>query len=285
MSLQLQEIAAGTGWRARRFICQAGPEDAPFEEQHGSVSIAIVTRGSFEYRSEGGTATLVPGALLLGNPGQCYRCAHHHGRGDDCIAFQYDPEFWEETLAARPAAGPARFKNPSHPPDWVLTRLLAEIESATAIPDARAMEELAIRLSQATLARHAGTTAEAPATARDHRRVGALARWIEEAALAGEEEGLGLADLARQAGMSRFHLLRLFRQVTGQTPHQFLLRLRMHRAALSLRNGDHGIATIAFEAGFGDLSTFNRQFRRVFGTTPGAFRKGCAATPFRVDRA
>ena len=53
------------------------------------------------------------------------------------------------------------------------------------------------------------------------------------------------------------------------TPYQFVLRTRLHRAAVRLRT-DRTIAVsaIAFDAGFNDLSTFNRRFRRVMGATP-----------------
>jgi len=64
-------LASGPGWRVEDVICSAGPDDPRFEEQHGSVCVAAVTRGTFEYRTPDGRATLVPGALMLGNPGAC----------------------------------------------------------------------------------------------------------------------------------------------------------------------------------------------------------------------
>jgi AraC-like DNA-binding protein len=78
--------------------------------------------------------------------------------------------------------------------------------------------------------------------------------------------------LARDVGMSPYHLLRIFRQVVGMTPHQYVLRTRLHRAAARIRRTDEPIAAIAFDVGFGDLSTFNHRFRRVMGLTPSAYR-------------
>jgi AraC-like DNA-binding protein len=74
--------------------------------------------------------------------------------------------------------------------------------------------------------------------------------------------------------MSPYHFLRTFREVTGATPHQYLLHTRLQRAATRLRCSDDSIASIAAEAGFGDLSTFNRRFRRLLGTRPGDYRTG-----------
>ena len=56
------------------------------------------------------------------------------------------------------------------------------------------------------------------------------------------------------------------------TPHQYVLRTRLHRAAVRLRRSDETISAIAFDAGFSDLSTFNRRFRRLMGASPGAYR-------------
>jgi AraC-like DNA-binding protein len=72
--------------------------------------------------------------------------------------------------------------------------------------------------------------------------------------------------------MSPFHFLRTFQRVAGLTPHQFVLRTRLHRAALQLRRTQDAISTIAFDAGFNDLSTFNRRFKRLMGVTPSAWR-------------
>ena len=83
---------------------------------------------------------------------------------------------------------------------------------------------------------------------------------------------LNLADLAREASMSRYHFLRTFRHVVGLTPHQFILRTRLHTAAVELRRSVRPILDIALDAGFADLSTFNRRFRATMGVTPGAYR-------------
>lgn len=73
--------------------------------------------------------------------------------------------------------------------------------------------------------------------------------------------------------MSAYHFLRTFRNLVRMTPHQYLLHVRMNRAAVRLRLSDEPISSIAYEAGFNDLSTFNRRFRRLIGASPGAYRK------------
>ena len=73
--------------------------------------------------------------------------------------------------------------------------------------------------------------------------------------------------------MSSYHFLRTFRQVTGMTPHQYVLHTRLVRAARRLRASAEPVSMIAFEAGFNDLATFNRRFRRLIGVTPSIFRR------------
>jgi AraC-like DNA-binding protein len=93
---------------------------------------------------------------------------------------------------------------------------------------------------------------------------------------AGPEETYTLAGLASQAAMSPYHFLRTFRQVVGLAPHQYLLRNRLHRAALRLKRSRDDVSSIAFDSGFNDLSTFNRRFKKVMGMNPGAYRAGAS---------
>src|SRR5262249_21877107 len=105
---------------------------------------------------------------------------------------------------------------------------------------------------------------------RDQRRISGSVRRMAENAQ--EPDRLSLATLASEAAMSRYHFLRTFRQVVGMTPHQFVLRTRLHRAAVRLRRSDAPGSTIAFDAGFHDLSTFNRSLHRLAGASPSVYR-------------
>ena len=79
--------------------------------------------------------------------------------------------------------------------------------------------------------------------------------------------------------MSPYHFLRVFRAVAGVTPHQYVMRTRLRRAAVALATNEEPIADIAFAHGFGDLSTFVTTFRRVFGAAPRAYRAAHARSP------
>lgn len=161
------------------------------------------------------------------------------------------------------------FPVPRLPPLAALMPLLAADEAARDNGNDAAFEELALRLAGAVASMLAGSGAAATAASpRDERRITRVLRHIEAAA----EEKLTLADLARDAAMSPYHFLRTFRGLVGLTPHQFLLRTRLHRAAVRLRRSREPVSVIALDAGFNDLSTFNRRFRRLMGANPTRYR-------------
>jgi AraC-like DNA-binding protein len=262
-------LASGRGWQVKDILCRAGPETAAFEEQHGAIAIAAVSEGTFQYRSSLGAAVLTPGAVMLGAPGVCFECGHEHGVGDRCTSFHFAPAVWEEIVAAVPGAKQSRVTRPQLPPLEILAPLFAEAEAARDEDDGEAFEEIALRLAGAVV----GILADAPKrarepSARDIKRVTAIVRTLA----AQPEESYTLTGLASQAAMSPYHFLRTFRQVVGLAPHQYLLRNRLHRAALRLKRSKDEISAIAFAAGFNDLSTFNRRFKKVMGVNPGAYR-------------
>jgi len=269
MAISAQSLASGTGWRVQDVVCDHGPRDRAFTEEHADTAIAAVMEGSFQYRTQAGSALLVPGALLLGNAGGCFECGHEHAQGDRCLAFHFTPAFFESIAAGVPGVRKARFSCASVPPAGELVGVLAEAEVARDERDSVALEELATRLAGAVLTITSGGVASARRpSVRDERRITMAVRRIEAQA----DEHLGLNALACGAAMSPYHFLRTFRQATGMTPHRYVLHTRLHRAAQRLRASADPISMIAFEAGFNDLATFNRRFRRLIGMTPSAFR-------------
>ena len=86
-------------------------------------------------------------------------------------------------------------------------------------------------------------------------------------------QDLSVEALARQIGFSPYHFARLFRQTTGESPHQFVLRQRIKRAQRLLAEGGMPLAHVAVESGFADQSHLTRAFKRQLGLTPRAYRR------------
>lgn len=112
---RLSELASGQGWILSDVVCEAGPRNRPFEEQHLLTSVTIVVSGSFQYRSSTGSEMMTPGSLLLGNAGDCFCCGHEYGIGDRCTSFAYTPEFLERVVEIGSSGRPG-FPVPRIPP-------------------------------------------------------------------------------------------------------------------------------------------------------------------------
>ena len=234
--------------------------------------MAVVIRGTFNYRSTHGAAVLAPGSLMLGNSGACFECGHEHSVGDHCVSFQCSPEVFESVAAGVPGNRYRHFTAPRVPLLPALLPLVAAAESLrTAAADCDELHELTLQLAGGVCrALSDDPRAQRAPNDRDKKRVAAALRRIEiESA-----QKLSLNELAEDAAMSSFHFLRVFEQVVGVTPAQYILRTRLRRAAVQLQASDESIGVIAGECGFTDLSTFNRQFRRVMGLSPRALRNG-----------
>lgn len=269
MSQSARTLASGPGWWVADIVCTSAAGDRPFEEEHGSYCIAAVTAGTFRYRSRHGAALMTPGSLLLGNAGTCFECGHEHGRGDRCLSFHFSPAFLEDILAAVPGSQRLGFDASHLPPLQKLAPLLADAEASREAGNAAELEEISVRLAGSVTA----LLTDAPKTrasisSRDEKRVAQAVHLIETDA----ERPISLTDLAEETATSPFHFLRSFRAVAGMTPYQFLLKTRLHRAAIRLRTTDEPVSAIAFGAGFNDLSTFNRRFKRMMGKAPAAYR-------------
>lgn len=86
-------------------------------------------------------------------------------------------------------------------------------------------------------------------------------------------EQISLETLSREAGFSRFHLLRLFKKAYGETPYRRLTRLRLQCACAQLRTTTKSVTEIAFACGYENSSHFASAFRRELGVAPSEYRR------------
>ena len=259
------------GWTVSDVVCTCGPDDRPFEERHSRFSIAIVTAGTFQYRSALGRVLMTPGSLLLGSAGQCFECGHAHGRGDRCVSFWYDADYLERIAADAGHRGELRFAAVRVPPIRALSAVVSHTSAGLIGADV-SWEELAIRLVSSVVRLTSDRPSASPAPPGAEARITRVLRTMERQ----RTLPLKLSSLAREAGLSPFHFLRTFERVTGVTPHQYLRRVRLRDAAVRLKTERVNILDIALDSGFGDVSNFNRSFRDEYGVSPRRFRSAAA---------
>ncbi len=262
-------MAATTLWQSDAltvidYRCDAGPHGAPFVERHGGFDLAYVRKGSFGYRTRGQAFELVAGAILVGHPGDEFLCTHDHVVGDECLSFQLSP-----ALVEMVGGRAERWRSGALPPLAELMVLGELAEAVAAGASDLALDEAGMALAARFVEIVADRTPRPyVASERDRRRAVDAALWIDERATA----AVDLAQVADAAGLSAFHFLRLFANVLGVTPHQYLVRSRLRRAARLLADEDRAITDVAYDVGFGDLSNFVRTFHRAAGVSPRGFR-------------
>jgi AraC family transcriptional regulator len=84
---------------------------------------------------------------------------------------------------------------------------------------------------------------------------------------------LSLKEIAAASFLSPFHFSRLFKKLTGASPHAYLATLRSRRAQLLLAETDLSVTEISSRVGYATSSHFTKAFRQATGLTPRAFRK------------
>lgn len=98
-------------------------------------------------------------------------------------------------------------------------------------------------------------------------------RTIKELVYARMEDELTLIEMAQAVELSPAHFSRMFRESTGETPHQFVLRQRVERAREMLREAEMRVLDVAVACGFKTQQHFARIFRRMCGASPSEYRR------------
>jgi AraC family transcriptional regulator len=159
-------------------------------------------------------------------------------------------------------------------PDPVTSRLLlsaADVLEGNEALDALFRQQLTDLLATRLLAAHAGSpTTFQPA-------LGGLApntllRAIERLR-SDSDADVSLAALASDAGLSRFHFCRAFKQSTGLSPHAWLRQHRLEQAMNMLRDTDASVVSVAAALGYASQTAFAAAFRRLTGETPSDWRR------------
>jgi AraC family transcriptional regulator len=159
-------------------------------------------------------------------------------------------------------------------PDPITARLLlsaADVMDGSEALDTLFRQQLTDLLATRLLVAHAGSpTTFKPVVGGLSPK--ALHRAIERLR-ADSDADVSLAALASDAGLSRFHFCRAFRDSTGLSPHAWLRQYRLEQAMNMLRDTDASIVAVAAELGYASQTAFAAAFRRLTGETPSDWRR------------
>jgi AraC-like DNA-binding protein len=242
-----------------RFLQQQFPAHS-----HDAYLIGLTTEGAEEFIQARSQGVSLPGQIRLIEPGVI-----HSGGPPQGGTWSYEAIYVPPALLAAAAGSaehaPPRFTNPviDDPALAVSLRSLFELLDGPSEPLER--HALFIGVMRDLCAGHATFSPEREQPG-EHRGVARARAYLDANALA----KIPLDVLARESGLSKFHLLRVFRDRTGLTPWQYQVNLRLDRARRLLQCGEPA-SQVADACGFVDQSHFTRIFRTVVGVTPAVY--------------
>lgn len=235
---------------------------------HDTWSIGVVEQGAHRTRFRGTDVTVNAGQIIVLSPGEV-----HTGEPVDDDGWAYrmmylTPEWCADLIAASGSPAP-HFAHAAISD----TALAAAIRNAHVALEAGADElhtETLLSVAIGTLFSRYAAVDLGPARL-DPPAIGRVIDYLH----ANLKQRVRLADLAAIAGLSGYHLVRVFGRSVGLPPYKYLEQLRVERAKELLRAGDP-ISGVAYDTGFADQSHFTRRFKRVVGVPPGQYARAVA---------
>jgi AraC family transcriptional regulator len=153
----------------------------------------------------------------------------------------------------------------------LLERTASDAIQGSAALDALFRHQLNDLLATRLLAAHAGSAAVFQPALGGLAPI-ALRRAIERLR-SDDDTDVSLAALASDAGLSRFHFCRAFKESTGLSPHAWLRQHRLEQAMDLLRNTDDAVVSIAAALGYASQTAFAAAFKKLTGETPSDWRR------------
>ena len=232
---------------------------------HDTFGIGVVLQGvSMMFGPEEDERLMIPGRVALLNPGMV-----HTGEalGGKPMAYRmmYLDQSWIRQLAAEMRDGDdtaPEFVRPIVPSERLCHRILAFHHLVLGGAERLEKQSAMFSLFGELLSGHAEVRWHG-ASGRESRAV----RLTKEYLADNVTRKICLDELSEIAGLSRYHLLRVFKDAVGLPPHAFQTQRRIQIASRMLLSG-RPIADVALETGFSDQSHFTRAFKQVMGITP-----------------
>lgn len=243
---------------------------------HEAYAIGVFVSGSYRLRCAGVEHLTAPGSVVALPPGVIHSGMPAAGDGWTTRMFYPDEQLFRELVEVGGAKWNASFADVLID-DPALSQMMTTAHEILMTGPSLEGEELLLE-AFALLMRRYGTTPNRRKTSRTAIGVGmdVVRDYIHD----NVTNPIRLSTLANIAGVSPYHLIRVFGREFGVSPYAYVKQLRVVHAQRMLREG-LSATEVAFAVGFSDQSHLNRAFKAMLGVTPGAFARACSATDER----
>ncbi|BAN48037.1 AraC family transcriptional regulator [Metapseudomonas resinovorans] len=279
MTLELNDTS-GSDWIHVRRDQDTGIESlhAHFQghaydpHDHDELLVGVTFQGVQQFNCHKAVHTSTPGSAMLIEPG-----ALHDGHAPDEEGFTYGmlyiPQAYVSGMTERLGLGDASNLQAAFQhtlsDDAQLIGAIHQAFLAIHNGEGRLARDQSLDHLLGLLSRH--LCLRAPSLKRDSDAEMHRARDFLHARMA---DDIGLEELATYSGIDRFRLTRQFKKAFGQSPHAYLVRLRLRTARALLATG-MAPSQVAAEVGFSDQSHLGVWFRRAYRLTPAAYQRQC----------
>jgi AraC-like DNA-binding protein len=236
---------------------------------HETFAIGVITNGVERFRYAGATHNAGVGSAVMVNPGEV-----HTGHAATPSGWTYRMFYPEVSLLERAATELGQSGTPFFPravvDDPDLARKLFTAHATLEITSSQLeRDEALLDALRFLISRHAERRPTPPAFAADSGGVQRVRDHLETHFA----ENTSLETLSKLAGLSAYHLTRVFKRKYGLPPHSLQTQLRVAHARRKILAGTP-LSVAALEAGFSDQSHLTRTFKRVYGVSPGVYARG-----------
>jgi len=215
-----------------------------------------------------GPIDLYPGQCIWMRPGRRYEAAHDPRTPLRVTAIHFQLKNKKRILRPDEFIPPVEVFEPIAPDYFkaVMAHII-DLKFRFGLPDAAALllKSLLLEIVTEDLRRKPGNARD-----RHHKlKLNPIIAIIREQ----PDRWFTVGELAAKSGYSTDHFVRLFNALTGESPKEFMIRLRLERAVALLKESSHTITQIADILGYQDLGFFSRQFKEHVGISPDRFRQ------------
>lgn len=273
----------------KNFIVHFSGNNVLLDNHVSPLSIKCSMKGSETYVTSNGTYNITPGNYLIINEGQ--KCSSEIKNSTESFSIYFDPGFANEILKSLVTPSdkmlnhsfirtgqPVEFFEKIYEHNYSITPAIMKLRIASSVnyDDENFIKEHFYEILEKLLIVHRNLYEEISklppvklSTKTElYKRVCRAKEFID----ASFTKEITLEKIAKEACLSQFHFLRLFKTIFGETPHQYIIQKRISKAVSLLFRTDMPVTQICFEIGFQSLSSFSWLLRKKYGLSPEIMR-------------